>query len=61
MTSTIINYPTRVAIPFKGKKGQIVLDQIRTVDKNRLIKNLGSISTAAEEKVLSVLQEMFSP
>lgn len=61
MTSTIKNYPTRVTITFRGKKGQIVLDQIRTVDKSRLIKNLGSISTVAEEKVLSVLQEMFSP
>jgi len=55
MTSTLNNYPTRIAITFKGKKGEIVLDQIHTVDKNWLIKNLGSISTAAEEKVLSVL------
>lgn len=61
MTSTIKNYPTRVTTTFQGKKGQIVLDQIRTVDKNRLIKKLGSISSSAEEKVLSVLQEMFAP
>ncbi|TVQ06363.1 MAG: type II toxin-antitoxin system PemK/MazF family toxin [Balneolaceae bacterium] len=61
MTSTIKNYPTRVTTTFQGKKGQIVLDQIRTVDKSRLIKNLGSISKAAEEKVLSVMQEMFAP
>ncbi len=61
MTSTVKNYPTRVATTFQGKKGQIVLDQIRTVDKNRLIKKLGSISSSAEEKVLSVLQEMFAP
>jgi mRNA interferase MazF len=61
MTSTIKNYPTRVKTTFQGKKGQIVLDQIRTVDKSRLIKNLGSISKAAEEKVLSVLQEIFAP
>ena len=60
MTSTIKNYPTRVTTTFKGKKGQIVLDQIRTVDKGRLIKKLGSISSSAEEKVLSVLQEMFA-
>jgi len=60
MTSTIKNYPTRVTTTFQGKKGQIVLDQIRTVDKSRLIKKLGSISSAAEEKVLSVLQEMFA-
>jgi len=61
MTSTIKNYPTRVTTTFQGKKGQIVLDQIRTVDKSRLIKNLGSISKAAEEKVLTVLKEIFAP
>ena len=61
MTSTIKNYPTRVTTTFQGKKGQIVLDQIRTVDKSRLIKNLGSISKTAEEKTLSVLQEIFAP
>ena len=61
MTSTINRYPTRVTTTFQGKKGQIVLDQIHTVDKSRLIKKLGSISSAAEEKVLSVLQEMFAP
>jgi len=61
MTSTIKNYPTRVTTTFQGKKGQIVLDQIRTVDKGRLIKNLGTISKAAEDKVLGVLQEMFTP
>ncbi len=60
MTSTIKNYPTRVTTTFQGKKGQIVIDQIRTVDKSRLIKKLGSISSSAEEKVLSVLQEMFA-
>jgi len=60
MTSTIKNYPTRVTTTFQGKKGQVVLDQIRTVDKSRLIKKLGSISSSAEEKVLSVLQEMFA-
>ncbi|WP_103664133.1 type II toxin-antitoxin system PemK/MazF family toxin [Gracilimonas amylolytica] len=61
MTSTIKNYPTRVTTTFQGKKGQIVLDQIRTVDKSRLIKSLGTISSSAEEKVLSTLQEMFAP
>ncbi len=60
MTSTIKNYPTRVTATFQGKKGQIVLDQIRTVDKSRLIKSLGTISSSAEEKVLSTLQEMFA-
>ncbi|MEX0662410.1 MAG: type II toxin-antitoxin system PemK/MazF family toxin [Balneolaceae bacterium] len=61
MTSTIKNYPTRVTTTFQRKKGQIILDQIRTVDKSRLIKKLGSISSAAEEKVLNTVHEMFAP
>jgi len=61
MTSTIKNYPTRVTTTFQGKKGQVVLDQIRTVDKGHLIKNLGSISKTTEEKVLEVLHENFAP
>ena len=61
MTSTIKNYPTRITTTFQRKKGQVVLDQIRTLDKSRLIKKLGSISSSAEKKVLSVLQEMFAP
>lgn len=60
MTSTIKNYPSRITITFQGKRGQIVLDQIRTIDKTRLIKKLGSISSSAEEKVLNVLKEMFA-
>lgn len=61
ISSTIKNYPTRVTTTFQGKKGQIVLDQIRTVNQSRLIKNLGIISPSAEEKVLNTLQEMFAP
>lgn len=60
MTSTIKNYPTRVTTTFEEKKGQIVLDQIRTVDKQRLIKKLGTISSVAQDKTLRTLQEMFS-
>lgn len=61
MTSTIKNYPSRVTTTFQKKRGQIVLDQIRTVDKQRLIKKLGTISSSAQDKTLNVLQEMFSP
>lgn len=60
MTSTIKNYPSRVTTAFQGKRGQIVLDQIRTVGKTRLMKKLGPVSSSAEEKVLKVLQEMFA-
>jgi mRNA interferase MazF len=61
MTSKGRPYPTRVPFRFKGKPGHIVLDQIRTVDKNRLVKRLGKIDEAAEEQVLALLAEMFAP
>jgi len=44
-----------------GKKGQIVLDQIRTIDKIRLIKRLGKIDKNTAQKVLEILEEMFAP
>jgi mRNA interferase MazF len=50
-----------VACKFQGKQGQVVLDQIRTVDKTRLAKKLGRIDTKTQSDVLSVLGEMFSP
>ena len=46
---------------FQEVKGQIVLDQIRTIDKTRVIKKLGRISKKAQENTLSILGEMFSP
>ena len=60
MTTKGKPYPTRVACRFDGKDGQIVLDQIRTVDKVRLVKRLGSISASAQESVLQVLAELFT-
>ena len=60
MTSRGRNYPTRVPCTFKGTKGQVVLDQLRTVDKTRLIKKLGVLSKSAQLKTLAVLQEMFA-
>ena len=61
MTTHGRSYPTRVDCQFQGKSGQIVLDQIRTVDKVRLVKKLGKISSQTQNDVLSVLLEMFSP
>jgi mRNA interferase MazF len=61
MTTKGQAYPTRVACKFQGKEGQIVLDQIRTVDKIRLVKKLGRIDIRAQSDVLPVLAEMFSP
>lgn len=60
MTSTLKSYPTRVTTIFQGKQGQIVLDQIRTVDKQRLVKKLGGISISSQSTVLNTLQSMFS-
>ena len=60
MTSRGRNYPTRVPCIFKGTKGQVVLDQIRTVDKTRLVKKLGVLSKSVQQKTLAVLQEMFA-
>ena len=54
------DYPTRVACKFQKKKGQIVLDQIRTIDKTRLIKKLGSIDPQTQLEVISVLQRLFA-
>ncbi len=59
MTTKGRKYPTRISCIFQKKKGQIVLDQIRTVDKKRLVQNLGSISTKAQNQTLVILQEMF--
>jgi mRNA interferase MazF len=53
-------YPTRVPCRFQGKDGQVVLDQLRTVDKTRLVKLLGRISPATQRAVLEVLAEMFA-
>jgi len=61
MTSTIKDYPTRVRCRFQRKEGQIVLDQILTIGKKRLVKKLGSIGTKTQLEVISVLQQMFAP
>lgn len=61
MTTKGRDYPTRVPCRFKGKAGQIVLDQIRAVDKARLVKKLGRIDRHAAEATLAVLGEMFAP
>jgi len=60
MTTKGRDYPTRVNCIFEGKNGQIVLDQIRTIDMSRLVKKLGKISTSNQKEVLVVLLQMFS-
>jgi mRNA interferase MazF len=54
------DYPTRVPCEFKRKKGQIVLDQIRTIDKSRLIKKIGTVDPQVQTEVSSTLQSMFA-
>jgi mRNA interferase MazF len=61
MTTQGRNYPSRVSCRFKGKKGQIVLDQIRTVDQSRLFKRLGQLEMKTRTEVLDILKRMFSP
>jgi mRNA interferase MazF len=60
MTTAGKDYPTRVKCKFKKKKGQIVLDQIRTIDKTRLIKKIGKIDPKTQIEVISVLQRLFA-
>ncbi len=59
MTTKGRDYPTRVACTFQCAEGQVVLDQLKTVDKTRLVKKLGRLSSSAAERVLDVLIEMF--
>ena len=61
MTTKGHPYPTRVPVRFKGKSGQIVLDQIRTVDKARLVKRVGKIDELTRTQVLTLLAELFAP
>ena len=60
MTTKGRNYPTRVPCTFQGKEGQVVIDQLRTVDKIRLAKRLGRIDPDTQTHVFSVLSELFS-
>jgi len=60
MTSKIRNYPTRIPVVFDSKEGTIALDQIRTIDKSRIIRNLGTLDTKIANTVLETLGKMFS-
>jgi mRNA interferase MazF len=60
LTTTERPYPTRVAVTFQGKSGQVALDQLRAVDRQRLTRKLGTISTRAAAAVSATLAEMFA-
>ena len=61
MTTKGKSYPSRVQCTFKGRSGQIVLDQIRTIDKSRVVKLMGKIDKSVQEAVCSTLSSMFPP
>ena len=61
MTTKGKDYSTRANCTFMDKDGQVVLDQIRTTDKSRLVQKLGVIDREAQDNVLSLLAEMFAP
>lgn len=58
MTTKSHKYPTRVKLTFNQKTGWIVLDQIRTIDKRRIIRKMGIIESTTSQKVKSILKEM---
>ena len=60
LTSTIRSYPSRVNCSFDGKKGQVAIDQVRTVDKERLKKKLGVMDKRTIEQIFNTLQDYFS-
>ncbi|MEY4615043.1 MAG: hypothetical protein RJB66_3 [Pseudomonadota bacterium] len=61
MTTKGRDYPTRIPCSFQGKEGKIVLDQIRTIDRSRVKKKLGTIESKTRRQVLGALMELFSP
>jgi len=54
-------YPFRIPCRFEGRAGYVVLDQIRTVDRERLVRKLGKLSSSTMRRTLVILQEMFAP
>ncbi|NTV66350.1 MAG: type II toxin-antitoxin system PemK/MazF family toxin [Chlorobaculum sp.] len=60
MISKVVAFPTRIACTFQDKEGLIVLDQIRSVDKTRLIRKLGVIAENTQTAIVNCLQELFA-
>ncbi|AFU68511.1 MazF-like toxin of toxin/antitoxin addiction module, PemK superfamily [Psychroflexus torquis ATCC 700755] len=59
MTTTLKAYPTRVPVESNGKKGMIVIDQVRTIDKQRVLKVFDSLKQSEIDKCKEVLKETF--
>lgn len=60
MTSVERDYPTRVDVTFRNRHGQVALDQIRTVDKLRLVRHLGRLPEHQARVIADTLQSMFA-
>ncbi len=61
MTTQSRPYPSRVPCQFQGKEGQVALDQIRAVDKSRLVRKLGRLLEETQTTILTALADMFAP
>lgn len=59
MTSSLKEYPTRIPVNHDGKKGMIAIDQVRTVDKKRIIKVLGKLNKTETKSTKEVIKETF--
>ncbi len=59
MTTSLRNYPTRVNIKFKEKKGKIAVDQIRTIDKKRIVKIIGKISAIEIKMLKEIIKQTY--
>ncbi len=59
MTTNLKKYPTRVSVKHNGKKGMIAIDQIRTVDKTRIIRIFDRLTKSEIEKCKEVIKETF--
>lgn len=60
MTTVTRPYPTRVPVRFQGKRGQLALDQLRAVDRQRLVRKLGTVSSTTAQQASATLLEMFT-
>ena len=59
MTTNLRNYPTRVKVKFKDKEGRIAVDQIRTIDSRRIVKNVGKIKTTEIKKLKEIIRQTY--
>jgi len=59
MTTNLKNYPTRIKVKHNGKKGMIAIDQIRTIDKSRILKKFDQLSKSEIQKCKDIIRETF--